>query len=269
MHVIPPTSTKQLIYTHKLQKNVSNCPFNTYYYPTCRPIQQYRKQGIVSSQPTSITSKDKCNLNCSYSKEVGLPIKMLSKNEKGTTTNCCENTQGPLGPNGPTKSNTGNVMSFSGYAKLKGSIQPKQHSYYSESNAYLKSRGNTFDTKDKFRRTPVATPDSSYYELQEGLERCGSPSYIKTTYKPNNKKFATQGAVSSDTRLLRLKYDTIKKNNLSYVKPFNTVLYYSGDPIFFEKNKVNKCYNSNHCKSFTANTPVEQAALFAVPGAAT
>jgi hypothetical protein len=34
-------------------------------------------------------------------------------------------------------------------------------------------------------------------------------SYIPVYYKPNNMKFAEQGGVSSSTRLLRLKYDTI------------------------------------------------------------
>lgn len=269
--LIPPTSAKQLIYTYKVKKNVSNTAFNTHYYPTARPLQHYRKEGIHSAQPTSITSDQPCI--CSSSKEVGLPIKMLAKDKDGKTTTCCSDTQGPLGPNGPTTSNTGNVMSFSGYAKLKSAIQPKNNSYHSESYSYLKSRGNTFSTKYKFRDIPdtdYKNPiNSSYYELQEGLPSCGSPSYIKTTYKPNNKNFATQGAVSSDTRLLKLKYDTIKKTNLSYVKPFNTVLYYSDAPIFFEKNKIEKCYNRSHCTTTTANTPVEQAALFAVPGAKT
>ena len=282
MREIPSTSVKQLIYTYKIQKNVSTTAFNTQYYPTARPLQHYRKQGIQSALPRTfenqagfITDKidetNKCDLNCSSSKEVGLPIKMLAKdiNTKKVSRTYCEDTQGPIGPNGPRSSNTGNIMSFSGNAKLKGAIQPNNKYYYYQSNSYLKSRGNTFDTKDKFRGTPVASPDSSYYELQEGIPSCGSPSYIKTTYKPNNKKFETQGAVSCDTRLNRLKLDTIKKNNLSFVKPFKTVLYYSEDPVFFEKNKINKCYNNNKCKTFTANTPQQQAAFFAVPAAKT
>uniref|UniRef100_A0A6C0BA22 Uncharacterized protein n=1 Tax=viral metagenome TaxID=1070528 RepID=A0A6C0BA22_9ZZZZ len=272
MHFIPPTSTKQLIYTYKVEKNVSNTAFNTQYYPTCRPIKHYRKQGVHAALPRTfenqagfindnIDQSNKCDFNCSRSKEVGLPIKMLAKNKYGQTTTCCENTQGPIGPNGPASSNTGNIISFSGNAKIKSAIQPNNKSYYTESYSYLKSRGNTFDTKDKFRGTPVATPDSSYYELQEGLPSCGSPSYIKTTYKPNNKKFEKQGAVSCDTRLNRLKLDTIKKNNLSYVKLYKTVIYYSEDPVFFEKNKVNNC-ELNKCYE-KPTTPARQAALFA------
>jgi len=270
---IPSTSVKQLIYTYKVQKNVSTGAFSTQYYPTARPIQHYRKQGIHSELPRTFDNQswstdiidEPCNLNCSYSKEVGLPIKMLAKdiNTAKISKTCRSDTQGPIGPNGPTCSNTGNIMSFSGNAKIKSSIQPNA-SYYTNSYSYLKSRGNTFNTKNKFRGTPIATPDNSYYELQEGLSRCktspDTPSYIKTTYKPNNPNFSTQGAVSSDTRLQRLKHNTIKKNNLSYVEPYKTVIYYSTDPVFFEKNKVNNC-DLRKCYG-NPTTPVKQASLF-------
>ena len=269
MKFIPPTSEKQLIYTYKVQKNVSTTAFNTQYYPTCRPLQHYRKQGLYSALPRTFEntklegeSESTCNLNCSYSKEVGLPLKMLAKdiNTIKISRNCCEDTEGPIGPNGPASSSRGNIISFSGNAKIKRAIQPNNGSYYTESYSYLKSRGNTFNAKYNFRGTPITTPDGSYYELQEGLPRCGTPSYIKTTYKPNNINFATQGAVSSDTRLQRLKHDTIKKNNLSYVKPYKTVIYYSSDPVFFEKNKVNNC-DLKKCYD-NPTTPIRQAALF-------
>jgi hypothetical protein len=273
MNFIPQTSEKQLIYTYKVEKNVSTTAFNTQYYPTSRPMKHYRKQGVHSALPRTFENKagfindnidepNKCDLNCSRSKEVGLPIKMLAKdvNTKKVSRTYCEDTQGPIGPNGPATSSKGNIMSFSGNAKIKSSIQPN-NSYYTESYSYLKSRGNTFNAKNNFRGTPIASPDGSYYELQEGLPRCStSPSYIKTTYKPNNINFATQGAVSSDTRLQRLKHNTIKKNNLSYVKPYKTVIYYSSDPVFFEKNKVDNC-DLKKCYD-NPTTPARQAAFF-------
>jgi hypothetical protein len=269
VNLIVPTSNKQLIYSYKFQKNVSDVAYNTNYYPTNRPMKMYRRQGIQTAINTYTNANQPCNLSCSLNKQIGLPIKMLSKDNYGITTTCCTDTLGPIGPNGFTESNTGNVISFSGNAKLKGAIQPKQKSYYSESYSYLRSRGNTYSTKDKFRSTPTPTPENTYYEIQEGLPQCGSPSYITTVYKPNNKPFATQGAVSSSTRMVKLDYDTIRTNNASFVQPFKTTIYYSPDPVFFEKNNVNKCYNSNRCYNFTANTPSRQAALFAVPGAKT
>jgi hypothetical protein len=37
-----------------------------------------------------------------------------------------------------------------------------------------------------------------------------------TTYKPNNTKFSTQGAVSSSARMMRLKYDTVASARETY-----------------------------------------------------
>ena len=269
VYLIVPAPNKQLIYSYKIQKNISDCAYNTRYYPVNRPMKHYRKQGIQTAINTYVDSNHPCNTTCSSNKQIGIPFKLLAKNENGETKTCCTDTRGPIGPNGFTVSNTGNVMSFSGNAKLKSAIQPKNKLYYSESYSYLRSRGNTYDTKDKFRGTPTPTPENTYYEIQEGIPRCGSPSYITTVYKPNNKPFATQGAVSSSTRMIKLDYDTIRTNNASYIIPFKTKIAYSPDPIFFEKNNVNKCYNSNKCYNFTANTPPRQAALFAVPGART
>lgn len=256
MYFIPKTSNKQFSYTPKVEKNVSSESYPIS-YPSCRPLHIYRKQGVSSVIPNSITT---CNTTCSAEKIVGVPLKMLYKKNNGESKSCCTDTQGPVG------SKQGNVMSFSGNAKLRSAVQPKNGSYYTNYYTYLRSRGNTFYTKDKFRNIPntdYSNPiNSSYYETQEGLPTCGSPSYIKTTYKPNNKNFGVQGAVSSDTRIQRLKYNTIQKNNLSFSKePFNTVLYYSLDPVFFEKNKVNKCV----VPSVSTRTPVYQASLFA-PG---
>jgi hypothetical protein len=264
-----PTSTKQLIYSYKIQKNVSDVAYNTNYYPVNRPMKHYRKQGVQTAINTYTNANKACNPTCDSNKQIGLPIKMLSKDAFGETTTCCTDTQGPIGPNGFSESNVGNVMSFSGNAKLKRAIQPNSTSYYSDTHAYLRSRGNTYATKSNFRGTPKPTPNNTYYETQEGLPECGSPSYITTVYKPNNKPFATQGSVSSSTRMIKLDYDTIRKNNATFVKPFKTTIYYSPEPVFFEKNNVNKCYNSNKCYNFTANTPARQAALFAVPGVKT
>lgn len=46
------------------------------------------------------------------------------------------------------------------------------------------------------------------------------PSYNAILYKPNNPKFAQQGAVSSSALVSRMKYDTITSNARSYEGPF-------------------------------------------------
>ena len=261
------TSNKQLIYASKSQLNTSTTSYNTttspyktnnikcynipgWCYPSCRPLKIIRKQGGSYISNTS----QPCNTNCVTDKFIGVPLKMLSKGQDGQSTTCCTDTKGPVG------SKQGNVMSFSGNAKIRSAVQPKNNSYYSEGISYLRSRGNTFASKLKFKNIPntdYTNPiNSSFYEIQEGPLSC-NPT-IKTTYKPNNKKFGTQGAVSSDTRLLRLKYDTIVKNNSSFVGPFNTVLSYSSDPVFSTKNKINICNPGAN----SGTTPVGQASLF-------
>ena len=283
---------KQLIYTSKITKNnttpnefdqpiiLPSCPDEieknkhsllSTCYPTCRPLKIYRKQGITSSMPTSMSSKDGCISDCSTAKEVGLPLKLLGKKENGETKMCKENTQGPVDTN--NVSNTcrhmkGNIMSFSGNAKLSSSVQPTLYNinnnttpYYTDYLSYIRGRGNTYMAKLNKKNIPntdYTNPfNSAYYETTQGLT-CNP--FIKTIYKPNNQTFACQGAVTSSTRIESLKLNTIQTNNASFMNPFKTKIFYSPDPIFFSKNNVNKCYN------ITANTPPKQAALFAIPG---
>jgi len=47
---------------------------------------------------------------------------------------------------------------------------------------------------------------------------CSNKGNLVTIYKPNNKKFSKQGAVSSGSRLDRLKLDTIRASNSRCVK---------------------------------------------------
>ena len=255
---LPQTSNKQLIYAYKVQQNVSTDSYSKT-YPSCRPLKIYRKQGISASAPTSVISTQlPCNTSCAFDKMVGLPLKMLAKKINGQSNTCCADTQGPVG------SKQGNVMSFSGNAKLRSAVQPKNNAYYSDTINYLRSRGNAYSSKLNFKTIPntdYSNPaNSSYYEIQEGPLSC-TPT-IKTTYKRNNVNFSSQGAVSSDTRLLKLKYDTINKNNASFKNEFNVVLNYSPDPIFSQKNKVNKCVNNAKCGMTTTTTPIDQANSF-------
>jgi len=63
------------------------------------------------------------------------------------------------------------------------------------------------------------------------------------TYKPNNTNFATQGAVTSSSFLLRKKFDTIRSNADKYLKPYgpavsNAMSYGISDSIYTYKNKI-------------------------------
>jgi hypothetical protein len=75
---------------------------------------------------------------------------------------------------------------------------------YSYSNSqYLRRKCETYD-----RNLPTRTDNTTnkvYGNCSEDTSNCKS----EITYKPNNAKFSTQGAVSGGERLLRLKYNTI------------------------------------------------------------
>jgi hypothetical protein len=79
----------------------------------------------------------------------------------------------------------------------------KQPDYYHSSSEYLKNRCKTFAQRQfNFDYNP---------ETKEGFANCADEfKCSKVVYKPNNSKFATQGAVSSGERLLRLKYNNVR-----------------------------------------------------------
>ena len=80
-------------------------------------------------------------------------------------------------------------------------------SYYTDSKTYLKSRGKTY------KQNITGSHDTSNkYTINTNSDAACKNTYV---YKPSNKQFATQGAVSSSSRLERLKLNTIQVNNAS------------------------------------------------------
>jgi hypothetical protein len=105
------------------------------------------------------------------------------------------------------------------YLKSKSSPRPL---YYADTSQYLRSRGNSYHVNTVLSRINGVdyvngrnviwpnqkqtvngeTLNSSLYESCGTMEKCN-----RTVYKPNNSKFATQGAVSASARLVRLRND--------------------------------------------------------------
>lgn len=85
---------------------------------------------------------------------------------------------------------------------------------YNSASQYLHSRNLTYE-QNQFHNIRVENPQNSANNVYASntIQYCGSTSsktqYVPVYYKPNNSKFAKQGAVDSSDRLLRLKYDTI------------------------------------------------------------
>ena len=69
------------------------------------------------------------------------------------------------------------------------------------------------------------------------------PFYNILHYKPSNTRFATQGAVTSSSRVLRIKYDTITRNGYIFQKTFGTgvasaMSYGVSDVVYTVKDKM-------------------------------
>ena len=95
------------------------------------------------------------------------------------------------------------------------------------------------------------------------------PNQAKTIWKPNNKKFKQQGAVSAGSRLERIKLDTIRSANSKCKKgarcktvdceKIPTGRYFAGKPRFtgwiYNKNNVEKVWG-NRNMSYIRNRPL-------------
>jgi hypothetical protein len=101
-----------------------------------------------------------------------------------------------------------------------------QKKYYSSTAEYLHSR-NKQHSQNQFHNLQGAydenDPTNNKYRTST-LTHCkndGSSNYVPVHYKPNNSKFAQQGAVDSSSRLARLKLDTITKSGATYRVAFD------------------------------------------------
>jgi len=237
----PMNQPKQLIYIPTVLRNKIPDTAYTNTYPVCRPMHHYRKQGSSTSILNNTTINNCCQVE---TKTIGLKYKMLGKKNDGMLKYCDE--KGPMG------SIYGNVIGFTGYATLRSSVQPNLYylgnnssgytPYYTDTNAYLHSRGNRYMDKLTIRKDYDSPNESAYIETTEGLPCMPN---IPSVYKPNNKQFQVQGSVSCEARLVRLKYNTIVKNNKSFVNPYKTNIQYQPNPIFIQK--YSKICNQEKC----------------------
>jgi hypothetical protein len=213
-----------------------------------RPIKHWRKQLTVDpavggtkskfiklSAPSSSIylggSEDRecCDINGS-----SIISTIESKNN-----NCCENTPQVIKPATTILSKT----------------------YYTDSRAYLRSRCKLYEQKLSTRRIPGNTYfDASGNELYPNNSDTGPQNYLMrncattcdpnkqptTIYKPNNRNFSTQGAVSSSARLVKLKYDTVNKNGASFNSAYGQAAANAGrysensNAPYFIKSKISE-----------------------------
>jgi len=170
---------------------------------------------------------------------------------------------------------------------IKSGVSLLNKRYYSNSQAYLYSRCKTYNQKLSVNKRPGNTyfdstgtllwPNNdpkgpTVFNTQNCPKNCapaystdGScctvenstncpPSTVATIYKPNNRQFAQQGAVSGGTRLLKLKYDTITKNGNSFRSAFGAqganAGKYQGTSTgpYFLKSKIGPCIDRKRAR---------------------
>jgi hypothetical protein len=116
--------------------------------------------------------------------------------------------------------------------------------------------GQTLDSSFYRGNSCVPTVD---YEGNDYNKLHASENCSLSIYKPNNSQFAVQGAVDSSSRITRLKYNTITKNNASFFNNGDTTqwglsmrsnivpnLMYQSNPVFFIKNKASNARAFHH-----------------------
>lgn len=87
---------------------------------------------------------------------------------------------------------------------------------YRSSSQYLYGRNRTFK-QNQFNHLRIENTDGEKVYSSNTIQFCnntttssnGESNYVPVYYKPNNTKFAVQGAVDASARLAQLKYDTI------------------------------------------------------------
>jgi len=144
---------------------------------------------------------------------------------------------------------------------IKSATTILSKTYYTDSRAYLRSRCKLYDQKLSTRRVPGNTYfDDEGNELYPSNESTGPQNFLMrncsnkctennqpiTIYKPNNRNFSTQGAVTSGTRLVKLKYDTINQNGASFNSAYGQAAANAGkysdntNAPYFIKSKVSE-----------------------------
>jgi len=252
-----------------------------------RPIKHWRKQlhttrTTGSSRTSTLIPFDRpgstnylgVNSNCVCNDSSSNYIILDIPNTKNTIF---ENSSYAVGPNNsrvciscnPEK----NIIKSSRTEKLinpvNSTTEPKQKYSYN-TNSYLRSKCALYEQRLTGVRVagneyiipgtniPAQPTDSSLGSQVRNTLDCSSKcnnNPIKIIYKPNNPQYGTQGAVSSSSRIQRLKLNTINKNGASFNTAWGAAAANAGkyssnvNAPYFIKTKANVCYKSQYHKN--------------------
>ena len=188
-----------------------------FWYPSARPLKQWRLSGTTNAIPTSSTtsSSDVLSRRCAGCRRsgviIGQPYKMLGKNEDGTSKDVkigdngcylCNPTSGAVvnQPGIKPKQQRGTIMSFSGAAKLNSAVTTVSKNFHQNYSSYLRTRGKNYDSNSIVHQVPGI----QYNKLIQGPDPAapvGSeivwPEKPQTITEPGNSPFIGQTLNSS------------------------------------------------------------------------
>ena len=190
-----------------------------------RPIKHWRKQLVPAA-----------NSGVGTNAGVGMPMDRPGGSVYLGATVDCSNCPVNLAELIPTTKNiifdttkdaSGNCVACNPETNIiKSAVTLLNKNYFSDTKGYLQSRGQTYDQKLSINPIPGnnytsqpsdSSTGSQVYYTDNCSKKCTTNnSRVTTIYKPNNQQYSQQGAVSSSSRLDRLKYNTITKNGKSF-----------------------------------------------------
>lgn len=226
-----------------------------------RPIRHYRKQLIPNERTSGIRGS---------SINIDQPGSSVYLGNDNTCFNCVDN----VSSNGIKiyiENNNENCRCDKENNRIKSGLtenkninnDPNFKPYSFSTKQYLQRKCFTYKqrlagTKDPnieylIPGTNIAkqpTDDDNGPQNLLSLTCCEPNNCRKIIYKPNNSQYATQGAVSSSSRIQRLKYNTITKNGNSFTNAYGAAAANAGrynttgNAPYFIKSKVNICNKS-------------------------
>ena len=253
--------------TSNVQKNTNSTILSKYNLKLAQPLKIYRKE-IVSVSMNScnrFVSIDEMNQPNGYLiSHASVKNGIVETLDINLTSNLTDRpgTCSSLTTHGvcldPAK-NALNRCRSSGNLKKTYNVNRNNDTYYTSSKQYLESRNRLF-AQNQFNYMKQgdlnalpgsAASDNNLYAVQ-GQNHCSDTngsSYVPVYYKPNNYNYAQQGAVSSSSRITRLKYNTITTNALAYRNALgnavgNALAYSTNSRVYTLKDKIgfpNKC----------------------------
>ena len=189
-----------------------------------RPLKQWRRQLIPDNVKGGTSSKGLYNIfQPSGSIFLG--------GDLNVENNCCSDKGYNIISNISISKNT---ICCGSAKKYKPATTILSKTYYTTNTAYLKSRVKLYSQRNTLRHIPnnIYDANGNQYDASGNIvfgefysNNCANNCSINNTpvviYKPNNREFSIQGAVSSSSRIDKLKLDTINKNKASLKKLYN------------------------------------------------